>query len=147
LKGPIQSVEVTYLIHATEDKDRVDSAVKELVSTQAEPVAEEMEGHFGNKIVRVRFHLTGDDAASAFEGIVRHLPPGLKSELEREMGAHLDEHSALFLRLDKQRLVSGVLEAGSPDPIRVKVKPRRFLIKGDAREFYLKLLTGGALAG
>ena len=143
MKGPIQSVEVSYFLHATEDQERVNSAVMQLTAAEVGPEVEEVEGHYGNKIVMVRLHLTGDDAARAVRRIAERLPDQLKDQLTKEMGAHLDEHSALFLRFDKQRLVSGSLALVSADPVRVKVKPRIFLIRGGAPLFYSKLLREG----
>jgi RNA binding exosome subunit len=147
LKGPIQSVEVTYLLHATEDHEKVNLKVSELIMAEEGPEVEEMQGHFGNRISKVRFHLTGEGAARAFEAVVAKLSQGAKSRLVAELGEHVDEHAALFFRLDKQLLMSGNLELGSSDPVRVKVKPRGFMVKGDPRDFYLGLLDGGGRGG
>ena len=143
MKGPIQSVEVSYLLHATEDPQRLDEAVKAMISSDTPPDVEELEGHFGNRILRVRFHLTGDEASRAFSGIVARLPQQLRDDLTNNLGTHLDEHVALFLRLDKQRLVSGFLAMGTADPVRVKVKPRTFLLRGGAQQLYSRLLGDG----
>jgi RNA binding exosome subunit len=59
-----------------------------------------------------------------------------------EIASHVDEHSALFLRFDKQGLVAGSLRLGSADAVRVKVKPRGFIPKGGADAFYAGLLRG-----
>jgi RNA binding exosome subunit len=143
LKSEIQSLEVSYLLHATEDPQKVKSAVVDLVSAEVDPEAREAEGHFGNKIVRVRFHLIGEDATKAFVRILDRLSSQTKEELGEKLGAHIDEHSALFLRFDKQRLVAGSLALSSADPVRVKVKPRIFLIQEDALSFYSRLLGVG----
>jgi len=144
LKGPIQSVEVSYIVHATEDPQTLARAVSTLLSVDARPEEERMEGHFGNAITRVRYHLTGKDAARALGSIVTHLPAPTKDRLERDIGELVDEHSALYLRFDKQRLVTGTLEEGTGDSVRIKVKPRGFLLRGGAKEFYSKFLFGGS---
>jgi len=105
-------------------------------------VVERLEGHFGNEILSVRLHLVGEEANLAFQGVVARLPKDLKVGLLENIGAHLDEHSAFFLRLDKQRLVAGTLALGSGDSVRLKVKPRLFLLKGGAAEFYARLIGG-----
>jgi RNA binding exosome subunit len=142
LKGPIRTLEVTYLLHTTEDPEKVRSALTKVLSMEAIPEIEHMEGHYGNMISRARVHLTGDDAQKAFDAIVGTLGNDEKKELMGDLGSHLDEHSALFLRFDKQRLVSGSLSFGDADPVRVKVKPRPFLLGGDAARFYSNLLRG-----
>ena len=142
MKGPIQSVEVTYLIHATEDQRKVEEAIEKALSIEAQPVVERLEGHFGNEILSVRIHLIGEEANLAFQGVVARLPKDLKAELHANVGAFVDEHSAFFLRLDKQQLVAGTLAFGSGDSVRLKVKPRLFLLKGGAAQFYARLIGG-----
>jgi len=142
MKGPIQSVEVTYLVHATENPDTLRGAVSALLGSSAEPEVEQLEGHFGNTIVKVRLHLTGDEASDAFRSVLQTIPSRLKREIVSDLASFLDEHSAFFLRLDKQRLVAGSPALGSGDAVRLKVKPRLFLVKGSAPKFYEQLIEG-----
>jgi len=142
LKGPIRSLEATYLLHATEDPEKVWGAVAEVLSTGAPAQVDEMEGHYGNKILRVRVHLIGDEAQKAFERIATRMGTDQRTQLVGNLGSHLDEHSALFLRFDKQRLVRGSVVFGLADPVRVKVRPRPFLLGHDAVRFYSNLLGG-----
>ena len=140
MKGPIQSVEVTYLIHQTEDPGKLERAVSALLGSSAKPELEELEGHFGNRIFHARVHLTGDDASAALGSLLRSLSAGPKKEILSDLASFLDEHNALFLRLDKQKLVSGRTALGSSDAVRVKVKPRLYLVKGSAVKFYEQLI-------
>ena len=142
MKGPIQSLELSYLLHSTEDPAKVNAAISELISFEGETLVEEMEGHYGNAIRRVRVRLTGDNATGAFGRISQRLGEGLKKDLERTISEHVDEHSALFLRFDKQKLVSGELSFAESDAIRIKVKPRAFLLRGTAPQFYARLIGG-----
>jgi RNA binding exosome subunit len=142
LKGPIQSVEATCLVHATEDSGKLETAILELLGTQAKPDLERLEGHYGNEILRARLHLTGEEAEKAFETLVGRIPPSVRQELLADLPSHIDEHSALFLRFDKQSLVSGSVVMGSSDAVRVKVKPRAFMMRGGAPQFFEGLLGG-----
>jgi RNA binding exosome subunit len=142
LKSLIQSVEVTYLVHATESPEKVGAAVAELLGAGAGPALERLEGHFGNDILRARVHLTGRGAQEAFEHIVAKMPEKLKKEIIHGMGSLVDERSALFIRLDKQSLVTGTMALGTGDAVRLKVKPRIFLVKGGAAQFYARLMEG-----
>ena len=141
MKGPIQSVEVSYLVHATEDSGKISAAVESVLGTAGEPKSEEMEGHFGNAIVRVTHHLTGEDASNAFASLASKMSPSLKQQLRSEVEDHLDEHSAFYFRLDKQRLVEGKLQLAEADPVRIRVKPRRYMVKGGAASLFSGLLT------
>ena len=142
MRGPIQSLSVSYLVHATEDDELVLEAVKKQMVGETEFKREDLEGHYGNRISHVEFHLTGRDAEQAFSRIARGMSQKSKRDLLSSISEHVDEHSALFLRLDKQRLVSGELSLGETDPVRVKVKPRVFLLKGGGAKFYSDLVAG-----
>ena len=140
MKGPIQSLEVSYLVHATEDAAKIEGAVSALLGLDPVTLTEDLEGHFGNAIVRARVHLTGDDAERGFRHLAKALPKALADEVASDASPYVDEHSALFLRLDKQRLVSGSVVSGAGDAVRVKVKPRGFVVRGSASAFYRGLL-------
>jgi len=140
VKGVIQSLEVTYFVHATEDQEKIGKAVAGMLGQEPDTQTEVLEGHFGNQILGARVHLTGEEAGSAFNHLVGSFPAGVLQQVLTELESHLDEHSALFVRLDKQNLVSGTVSLGTSDPVRVKVKPRAFLIKGGAVNFYNRLL-------
>ena len=136
MRNPIQSVEVSYLIHETEDAEKIGRAVLGVFASASEPTIERLEGHHGNGILRATVHLLGEDAARAFDEMVKKMPGAVKAEVMAQLGSFIDQHSALFLRFDKQRLVSGSLALGSGDSVRVKLKPRAFMIKGGAERFY-----------
>jgi RNA binding exosome subunit len=136
LKPPITSVEVTYLIHATEDERKVEEAVKSLLGMTPSFERDVLEGHFGNQIIKARAHMTGEAAASAFRHVIASLPLDVRRGAVMDLRAHIDEHSALYLRLDKQSLISGSPELGTKDAVRVKVKPRLYGLKGGAFELY-----------
>ena len=141
MKGPIQSLEVSYLVHATEDPERVRAAVSSLLGFGGEPQEDRLEGHFGNPILRVSYHLTGEEAQSGFDRLASRMGQALRTRLKGELGEHLDEHFALYLRLDKQELLSGNLEISDADPVRVRVKPRLYTARAGARALFAGLLS------
>ena len=140
MKGPIQAVEVSYFVQATEDPERLDRRVRVLLAVQGQREVDMLEGHFGNRILHVHHHLTGDDAGGVVEALASNLPAAVKGELGDSMTERIDEHSALFLRLDKQMLVTGRMELGTADPVRIKLKPRLFMVRDEAQDFYRKVL-------
>ncbi len=141
MKGPVQSVEATCFVHATEDLEKVAGAMGAALSYGGAPEREELEGHFGNRIILLRLHLTGKDAEKAVLTLASRMTRAHKAEAVSAGSGAIDEHSALFLRFDKQDLVKGSLTQGSGDSLRVKVKPRGF-VKGRAGEFYSEMLGG-----
>jgi len=141
LKSSIQSLEVSFLVHATEDETKIGKAVASVLEFEGEPKRDEMEGHFGNSIVRVSYHLTGEEAQGAFGKLVSKMEPALRKRLRGDVGERLDEHSALYLRLDKQCLMEGRVELADADPIRIRVKPRLYTAKGGARALFVGFLS------
>ena len=143
MKSAIQSLDVSYLLHATEDADKVAASVTGLVGGEATFEFEDMEGHFGNIIRKVGVHLHGDQATKAFGALTSRIPWELREELANEIDKFVDEHSSLFLRFDKQKLVRGEIALGYDDAIRLKVKPRAFVMHGHAKEFFFEQLKAG----
>jgi RNA-binding protein len=142
MRGPIQSVEVSYLVHATEDDERLKAAVAKALGMEGEPEVEALEGHFGNRIERVRFHVIGKEATELVGRFGKALPEGVRREVLANIEAGMDEHSSLFLRLDKQAMMEGRLALGSADPVRVKVKPRLFELREEPARFYARMVGG-----
>ncbi len=143
MKGPVQSVEVSYLVHATEDGDRLGKAVRERLKIGPTAEIEDLEGHFGNRILRARHHLTGEDASLALASLSSSLTAEARRELLGNLAAMIDEHSALYVRLDKQSFLAGGLSLSNADPVRVRVKPRLFIVRGGAAEFFREALGTG----
>jgi RNA binding exosome subunit len=141
LQGPIQSGEVSFLVHSTEDQARIEAVVVAQLGLQGEATREEMLGHFGNRIIRTRLHLTGEEAERALSVILSRMSPAVKRRLRDEMERHLDQHSALYVRLDKQGLFEGRLELADSDPVRIRVKLTTHLVREGAASFFGRLLA------
>lgn len=133
---------VTYLVHATEDFDKIQKEVDKVLGAAAKPTVERMVGHFGNEIVRAELQVTGETAWATCRTLFSKIGPRQKKEIGDNLAQFLDEHSAMFLRFDKQALMTGSLRLGSVDSLRVKIKPRKFLVKGGAVSFYENLMNG-----
>ncbi len=136
----IQAVEISCFVHATEDEVRVRGAVAKALGIEEGPSREPLEGHFGNPIVHLVWHVTGDAAWTAFGRLVEFIGESGREEVLRGLEDQTDEHGALYLRLDKQALLRGVALFSSSDPVRVRVKPRKFMIKGSPGQYYRGLM-------
>jgi RNA binding exosome subunit len=144
LPGEIQSLEISYFVHATEDLERVTRTISGRFGLSEQPELESLEGHFGNRIVRVNHRVTGAEAVPAFRLLVALIGRDAVKELLAELDLALDDHKALYIRLGKQELMGGIAALSSTDPVRVKVKPRGFMMKGDVGRFYSALLLQGS---
>ena len=139
----VQSVEVSCLILATEDEERVKEHIERYLGIAQSPEEEHLEGHFGNRILHVRWHLTGEQGWECFRSLLSLLGDGGREELLAGLRTHLDEHRALYVRLSKQALTKGEGVLAETDSVRVKFKPRSFAIGGSTESFYRRLIEGG----
>lgn len=145
MSSEVQSLEVSYFVQLTEDEEKVRKAVASLLGGEFPEERVEAEGHFGNKIVWVRRHIVGDVAGAALKEIVSRIAKDERKAIMGDLEAMLDEHNALYIRLSKQVLVmTGDAVLASSDPIRVKVKPRSYMVRGDPAGMYARLLEVAA---
>lgn len=136
-------MEVSCFVHSTEDEGKVATAIAKHFHISRQPVSERLEGHFSNVVVRLRYHLTDEEAWVAFRAMVRGMEGDSRRELLESLESAIDEHSALFLRFSKQELVRGRFVLTTGDPVRVRVKPRGFMKRKESAAFYTRLLERG----
>ncbi len=136
----IQSLEVSCFVQATEDETKLSDSIMRALRIEQQPEEEVLEGHFGNRMASLRWRVTGEEAWTSFQALISLLGRDGRRELERELGACIDEHGALYIRLNKQTLVTGVASFSSSDPVRVRVKPRSFMMKGPPADFYERII-------
>jgi RNA binding exosome subunit len=124
-KPSIGYIDVRVFAHATEDPEKVLTAVRNLLPAElSEEVAfkkKQLTGHHGNPIVFFEAKLTDKQALPE---VLRKIGSGLpsldKEQLESELRLHLEKRD-LYLRFDKQFAFKGEAKFSSDDPIRFKV--------------------------
>ncbi len=124
-KYPIAYMEIRVFSHATEDQQKVETAVRSLLPQE---LAEETTftktactGHHGNPIVLLEALLENRQMLpKVLERIGASLSSLDKDQLASEFKEHLEKRS-LFLRFDKQSAFLGNSKFSSNDPIRVKI--------------------------
>ncbi|MBI4258921.1 MAG: hypothetical protein HY619_08190 [Thaumarchaeota archaeon] len=119
----LSSAEVSFLIHATEDEDRLIEAVAEKLSVPKNLfVIKRMKGHFDNPISQCMAVMHGDLASRFAETVFSRIRVSDRIILKNALSDHIDEHGSVYLRIDKQKLVNGKIELAQRDPIRVRLK-------------------------
>lgn len=124
-KYPIGYVEIRTFSHATEDVEKVQTAVK---NTLPDKLAEELiftqtslAGHHNNPIVLLEAKLTNKTTLpTLLEKIAADLSALDKERFTTELGQHIERHN-LYMRLDKQNAYIGKLTFSSVDPIHFKI--------------------------
>jgi RNA binding exosome subunit len=134
------SVTISFFVQSTEDHERVLSSVS---SSFGLPVSEletsEVEGHFGNKILSVRAHVTGKAAQHVATQIFGHLSRASKSQMLAELERSMDEHDSLYLRIDRQT-IGNETDLSDKEPIRIKLKPKFRSSREEMKAYYRELM-------
>jgi len=124
-KPPIAYIDLRVFQHATENPEKVQTAVKNLLT---EELTENLifqkttlEGHHGNPITLFTARLTDKkNMPQALKKIADHLSSIDKEELNREINLHIEKCN-LFLRVDKQSALLGNTKFTQTDPIHIKI--------------------------
>jgi RNA binding exosome subunit len=124
-KPPIAYVDIRVFSHATENQDKVETAVKNLLT---EALAENLlfqksplEGHHGNPITLFTTRL---EDKKQIPMMLKKIGDGLsaldKEALNNDIKLHLEKGN-LYLRLDKQSASLGTAKFTQNDPIHLKI--------------------------
>jgi RNA-binding protein len=124
-KPPIAYIDIRVFAHATEDPDKVQTAVRNLLPTDlSETLIFEIQsctGHHGNPIILFTSKLTDKKLLlKALEKIGKDIGSLDKEELDRDIKLHLEKGN-LYLRFDKQSAFLGVIKLTQNDPIHLKI--------------------------
>jgi RNA binding exosome subunit len=124
-KTPVGYIDVRVFAHATEDLEKVLTAVRNTLPTEtSESIVFQktsLTGHHGNPIILFQTKVTDKHALPlVLEKIAASLNALDKETLNSEMKLHLEKRN-LYLRFDKQSAYMGELKFSSNDPIHFKI--------------------------
>jgi RNA binding exosome subunit len=127
-KPDILYVELSFLVHATEDRDKVLTAVPNLLPAESVDevsiVQKNLKGEFGNPITLFEIKIKDPKIT---EALLHNIGSGLSSldreTLLEEIELRLTKGN-LYLRLDKQAAFKSKLKLCLADPIRLRIKFR-----------------------
>lgn len=122
---PIAYIDVRAFTHATEDAEKVLSAVRNTLPAElVDKVAfkkTNLTGHYGNPIILLEARIKEKNHLKAFfEKLASGLSSLEKEILNSEIRQHLDKGS-LYIRLDKQSAYLNELKLCSADPIHFRI--------------------------
>ncbi len=124
-KPPIAYVDIRVFAHATEDPEKVQTAVRNLLPEElAQTILFQktvLEGHHGNPIILFTANLTDKKLLpKALEKIGLGLNSLDKEDLCSGLKLHLEKNN-LYLRFDKQSAFLGAFKFTQNDPIHFKI--------------------------
>lgn len=122
---PTGNIEIRVSAHATEDQEKVLTAVRNLLPDDIAQTAvfekNSLTGHHGNPIILITSTLVDK---KALPNMLLKLAAGLsaldKEELDQDLKMHLEKRN-LFLRFDKQSAFLGTFKFAQNDPIHLKI--------------------------
>lgn len=140
----IDVAEISFLIHSTEDRDRVINQVSSILLVDKDEFKSEiLLGHWGNQIEMFKFRLKGRFANGFANTILTTLDTYDRKKMLLSLDDYVDEKGALHLRLDKQKICAGKIELSDIDSIKMKIKPKPFF----SRSMHDYVLEYGRLLG
>jgi len=141
----IQSVEISTIIHATEDPEKVQTALDTVLpcTLRQQFTRRYVEGHHGNPITTVNAKLTKPaDILQFTNHFISKLQRIERLKITRDLTLHSDADGNLYIRVDKQTASQGTVQLSEDDPIRVKIKFSR--LGGKTEELMKKFLEPDA---
>jgi len=121
----VSSVEIRFFSYATEDPDKVLSAVNNILPLELRDNVEfkqsRLKGYFGNPILSYSGSVRREQAYKLFKHVLTQLPEMELRYLLDNLNLHTEKGN-LYMRLDKQSAFLGKLRLCHSDPIRLRVK-------------------------
>ena len=137
----IGSIEIEVFAHATEDPNKVTTAVKNLFQpnygNEVSFSQTTLNGHYGNPITLFKTKIQEKPMINALiEYLSSQLNDENKKTLFMNIDRHLNEKGSLFIRLNKQSALINKIELEYEDPIRIQIK---FNTRNKSKENMIKL--------
>ncbi len=132
MKGKIEWIKVSAVVHSTEDREKVGEAISTLFPFEFEIFVSKAKGHYGNPIEYLEVELT---KSSKIKDFWKHLMENLsdRDQLVETIDDRIDGQNVLHIRLDKQKAYLGEIKlSDGGDSIAVKVKLVTYPAKRDA---------------
>ncbi len=132
MKGKIEWIKVSAVVHSTEDREKVGEAISTLFPFEFEIFVSKAKGHYGNPIEYLEVELTKSGEIKKFW---KHLMENLadRDQLVESIEERIDGQNVLHIRVDKQKAYLGEIKlSDGGDSIAVKVKLVTYPAKRDA---------------
>jgi RNA binding exosome subunit len=124
----VREVEISTFSHATEDEDRVEDAITNLLPEENRDLwitRKTLKGYHGDPITIVTGKIrTKKGATGVLRRVVQELSSLDQQRLLDELEERLDDGGNLYIRLDKQNAYLGKVRLLETDPVKMKFRLR-----------------------
>ena len=122
----VREVEVSAFSHATEDEDKVEKAIRNILPEENRDLwltRRLLKGHHGDPITIVTGKIRRKKGATGvLQRVVRELSSFDQQRLLDESEERLDDGGNLYIRLDKQIAYRGKVRLVETDPVKMKFR-------------------------
>mgnify|MGYP001165313675 FL=1 len=141
-KLDFRTIEITFVIHETENIDKFLSHLFEIFGlSDTDFSIKKTEGHHGNIIKLFRAYLIRDRVPEITNKILSSINVTDLKTINNNLLYYLDDKFTLYLRFNKQDIIDNVLTLSYDDSVRIKMKPKIKLNKDKAIASYKELLS------
>jgi RNA binding exosome subunit len=124
-KAPIAYIDIRVFAHATEDVDKVLTALRNILPQEIVDtvnfIKTSLSGHHGNPIILFETRITDKNA---IQKVLEKFASGLstldKAQLSNEIMQHLDKGN-LYIRIDKQSAYLNEFKLSTEDPVHFRI--------------------------
>ncbi len=145
----VREVEVSAFSHATEDEDKVEKAMKNLLPEENRDLwltRKTLKGYHGDPITIVTGKIrTKKGATGVLRRVVQELSSLDQQRLLDELEERLDEGGNLYIRLDKQNAYLGKVRLLETDPVKMTFRLRQ--PHGKDRAEYIREIVNAIIKG
>jgi len=139
------SAEIELVIHATEDKKKVLSAVEPILGVKPEEFGVNgVKGHFGNEIMLLKANINGKQATEIAYKIAGIMSDADRMYMHDNFDLYVDDKNSLYIRVSKQKLFEHKAVLSQTDSLKIKLKTVRRFQPQRELEIYRKFLVQSA---
>lgn len=145
MEFPFRNAIVSTLVHATEDEQRVFSALRTLMPDEIEIHRSKLKGHHGNPIVSFEARIGRKRFLhELWQRIISKLRAGELEKLAQVAPDRIDDTCHLYLRFDKQlAYAGGLMLTESGDAVHVTLKVVAYPAKRETAVMLVKKFMQG----
>lgn len=144
-QGLISQIEISAVIHSTENIEKVKKAVGNLLPEPPDASrfkVKHSKGHYGNPIKLLTLTVsTRNQAYLIFKNLLLHLSEESKKIISNNLKERMDSKGSLYLRFNKQSAIFKVLKLMDNDPIRMKIRFRKKVSLPSLRKDILRVIS------
>jgi RNA binding exosome subunit len=120
--APFHYVDLRAFCYVTEDQQRVEAALGQLLPEEFELDRAESEGHYGDPILILSARVESAAGMRAILDGLQELPADEREQLAAQLDERVDEDCTFFVSLDKQAAAGGEIRLGDGITLRAKVE-------------------------